>query len=317
MQPLYKWMLVITGVLLLNVTILRAQNVGIGTNQPDTSAALDISSNNKGLLIPRVSLISNPIQFPATGLMVFNPNNRFRDGMGIYINMGVPELPLWRQLVSESSGLFIRNQTTQQPGSNFSITGNGAIAGNLDAGSVSMRPENTGTSTVFGAWKLRHLGPNSAASGSFTISIIPNTPAISILRNGFVGINRVDMPTEALQVNGNIKASGNVLIDVEYVRRDATIGSHSRRSFTWNARRAKRLLAAVAVTVILIRRCMIYRYIIQAPIPVQEVTVGAFLYITPVAIAGLCCCIAYALRFNRRPARVKAREGQRPINGSF
>ncbi|NOX85601.1 MAG: hypothetical protein GXO86_06515, partial [Chlorobi bacterium] len=51
--------------------------IGIQTNSPDASAALDIVSTDKGLLIPRVTLTSNlsnpsPVTSPATGLMVFN-----------------------------------------------------------------------------------------------------------------------------------------------------------------------------------------------------------------------------------------------------
>ena len=47
-------------------------NVGIGTTQPNESAVLDISSSNKGLLIPRMTLQQrNTIQNPANGLMVY------------------------------------------------------------------------------------------------------------------------------------------------------------------------------------------------------------------------------------------------------
>ncbi len=54
----------------------RAQ-IGILTNTPDASAAVDIVSSSKGLLIPRVTLttsLSNPspVSNPAVGLMVFN-----------------------------------------------------------------------------------------------------------------------------------------------------------------------------------------------------------------------------------------------------
>ncbi|MCF2491751.1 hypothetical protein [Dyadobacter chenhuakuii] len=51
-----------------------AQNVGINTQQPDTSSALDIVGTDKGLLIPRVSLQSLTdnvtIPNPATALLV-------------------------------------------------------------------------------------------------------------------------------------------------------------------------------------------------------------------------------------------------------
>jgi len=51
--------------------------VGIQTNSPDASAALDIVASDKGLLVPRVTLTStlsnpSPVTSPATGLIVFN-----------------------------------------------------------------------------------------------------------------------------------------------------------------------------------------------------------------------------------------------------
>jgi len=53
-----------------------SQNVGIGTNNPDSSAQLEVSSINKGFLPPRVSLVAtnnnNPVDNPATGLLVYN-----------------------------------------------------------------------------------------------------------------------------------------------------------------------------------------------------------------------------------------------------
>ncbi|MBN9297440.1 MAG: hypothetical protein J0I41_10530 [Filimonas sp.] len=65
---------------LLSCNALYAQ-VGVITNNPDKSAVLDMTgSNDKGLLIPNVSLIAlnNPAPIvnnaPATGLMVYNSN---------------------------------------------------------------------------------------------------------------------------------------------------------------------------------------------------------------------------------------------------
>lgn len=57
-------------------TIVFGQ-VGIQTNSPDASSALDIVASDKGLLIPRVTLSSSlgsasPVTSPATGLLVFN-----------------------------------------------------------------------------------------------------------------------------------------------------------------------------------------------------------------------------------------------------
>ncbi len=58
---------------------LSAQSVGIGTANPVASAMLQISSNNKGLLIPRLTTAARTaIASPANGLLVYDStSNRF------------------------------------------------------------------------------------------------------------------------------------------------------------------------------------------------------------------------------------------------
>ena len=65
--------------LLLSTIICQlstAQNVGIGTATPDSSAMLDVESNNKGMLVPRIALTSansaSPVTSPADALLVYN-----------------------------------------------------------------------------------------------------------------------------------------------------------------------------------------------------------------------------------------------------
>ncbi len=65
-------------------SVLHAQ-VGIQTNTPDPSAILDITSTDKGLLIPRVTLTAvlsdpSPVSAPATGLLVFNSGSNQLQG---------------------------------------------------------------------------------------------------------------------------------------------------------------------------------------------------------------------------------------------
>lgn len=51
----------------------HAQSIGIGTNSPHSSAILDVSSNGKGLLIPRLTTVQrNAIAAPAKGLLVYD-----------------------------------------------------------------------------------------------------------------------------------------------------------------------------------------------------------------------------------------------------
>ena len=63
--------------LLISLNIVSYSQIGVLTNTPDASSALDIVSTTKGLLIPRVTLTSSlsspsPVTSPATGLLVYN-----------------------------------------------------------------------------------------------------------------------------------------------------------------------------------------------------------------------------------------------------
>ena len=50
-----------------------AQSVGIGTTTPDSSAILDLKSNSKGLLIPRMTTAQrDSLHQPAPGLQILN-----------------------------------------------------------------------------------------------------------------------------------------------------------------------------------------------------------------------------------------------------
>jgi BclB C-terminal domain-containing protein len=51
----------------------NTNNVGIG-GAPNTSAKLDVSATNKGILIPRITLANRP-STPATGLLIFQTDN--------------------------------------------------------------------------------------------------------------------------------------------------------------------------------------------------------------------------------------------------
>lgn len=86
---------------ILSFSALFSQ-VGIGTTSPDASAALEISSTNKGFLPPRIALLSTidvtTIVSPATGLLIYNssvagvfPNNVTK---GYYFFDGAKWMPL-------------------------------------------------------------------------------------------------------------------------------------------------------------------------------------------------------------------------------
>ena len=78
--------------LIFQIYIVHAQSVGIGIITPNSSAALDISSTTKGMLIPRMTTTQrNAITTPADGLLIYNTttnelNQRQSSGWKIIIN---------------------------------------------------------------------------------------------------------------------------------------------------------------------------------------------------------------------------------------
>ncbi len=84
-----KQLLLIFVALYFITTTSQAQNVGIGTASPDASAMLDITSSNKGLLIPRVTLANRPAT-PATGLLIYQTDGT----TGFYFYSGTAWVPL-------------------------------------------------------------------------------------------------------------------------------------------------------------------------------------------------------------------------------
>ncbi len=84
--------------------------IGVGTESADPSALLDLVSQDKGFLPPRVVLQSltdrTTIVRPAKGLMVYHLGNYLEEG--IYVNTGRPTSAKWRRLLKneENSAQF-------------------------------------------------------------------------------------------------------------------------------------------------------------------------------------------------------------------
>ncbi|MCB0510774.1 MAG: hypothetical protein KDC82_08410, partial [Bacteroidetes bacterium] len=96
-------------------------NIGIGTANPDSSSKLDIQSIDKGLLIPRIALVSvdstAPISAPALSLLIFNTTTNLELSPGFYFWDG----NLWQKLSTANSTL----------GLDEAYDGNGAGAGRI------------------------------------------------------------------------------------------------------------------------------------------------------------------------------------------
>ena len=113
MKKIFKLILCLSICLSVNQLFAQKDNVGIGTTKPDQSAILDLSSSNKGLLMPRMSLQQRSgIQNPAQGLVIYQTD--FLSGFYFY------DGGEWKAITTSTNSIADAN--------NWGLTGNNVIA---------------------------------------------------------------------------------------------------------------------------------------------------------------------------------------------
>ena len=128
--------LLLSYLFLLFSSVIYSQ-VGINTNSPDPSSALDIQSTNGGILIPRLTQDQrDAIAYPATGLLIFQTN----ESAGFYFYNGEQ----WTRI--EGAG-FEQNSEAAAEGITEVIAGYG-LSGGGNTGQVTLDIDFTTFSTV-------------------------------------------------------------------------------------------------------------------------------------------------------------------------
>jgi hypothetical protein len=199
-----------TPLLILFLLIQKAHaqnNVGVGAT-PHASAALDVTSTNKGMLIPRLTTAQRTaIASPATGLLVFDATTE---------SFWFKSATNWVELVDTSNNLL------KKSGSNIYTTGNTQLGIGTSSPTYDLHIKQTNANIGLTDAATNKVSATITASDEDVVmnSYRSTTGAggnIIFQRSGFVGGNPINAgnvgigvpftsaPTEKLQVNGNIK----------------------------------------------------------------------------------------------------------------
>ena len=119
---------------ILFLTQAASAQVGIGTTNPSSSSVLDLTSPNKGLLLPRVSN-TGAVSNPTAGLMIYNMSTQ----APAYYNGTI-----WNAMASaiSGSGSDSITYTISGPGNTFFVSGSYKVTAMSFGGSNTSTPSN-------------------------------------------------------------------------------------------------------------------------------------------------------------------------------
>jgi len=179
------------------LTTTTYAQVGIGTTDPDGSAALDITSTTKGLLIPRMTNAQRlAIASPAAGLQVFvtdfdGGSFMFYDGTEwgtLSFTKKRPDAPTIGTATTGSAQATVSFTAPSSDGgsaitSYTAISSPGGITGTISqsgSGSITVSGLTTGTAYTFTVTATNAIGTSlaSAVSNSVAPATIPDAPTI-------------------------------------------------------------------------------------------------------------------------------------------
>lgn len=121
-----------------NPLVMRTNNIerarintsgalGVNNNNPDASAMLDIVSTNKGVMIPRVALVSRidaaPVTAPTNSLLVYNTATAAAEPNVVYPGFYYWDTNRWRRLADSRVDRYIYPPTNINANTTYTITG--------------------------------------------------------------------------------------------------------------------------------------------------------------------------------------------------
>ena len=154
--------------------------VGIGTTNPNTSAALDITSTTKGLLIPRMlAAARTAIDTPATGLMVFQTDG----AAGFYYYNGSS----WAEVAATSKTYSVNTFYAELGGYVIEINADGTHG-------LVLAMQDQGTSNWYQANDLLSNAANHDVNGAkFKDWRIPTKRELNLMFGVYIGSNGANL----------------------------------------------------------------------------------------------------------------------------
>ena len=181
----------------------QTPSVGIGTNGPDASAALELKSTSKGLLLPRLTLAqrtaltNSTTAPPVAGLVIYQSDNT----PGLYAYDGAA----WVRLGPDNLGSHLATQALDL-GAN-ALVGNGGTAGlaitstgNVGLGTTAAEPA-TQRLDVRGNLRLGDDGRNAAGTGQAIEFVGPGVSSDPV---GLYRVNPANDQSELRVVLGDL-----------------------------------------------------------------------------------------------------------------
>jgi hypothetical protein len=201
---------------------------------PHASAMLDISSTNRGLLVPRMTMAQrNAIVTPATGLMVFQTDNT----PGYFYNAGTPAAPVWSMLGGTASP-WLKNGSNLYYNTGYVGIGTSTIGYPLtienNSNTCFMKvKDNTGANGMrIGAYNGEMVFFNDNVNKNIRFAINSGAGYFTLLTldatNKRLGIN-TSTPDASLDVNGTmvVGSAGKIFSEIREITgtTEATGGS--------------------------------------------------------------------------------------------
>ncbi|MEN5306305.1 hypothetical protein ABE425_02245 [Chryseobacterium cucumeris] len=206
-----------TGEATVTENIYHSGNVGIGITSPDVSAALEVASTNKGILIPRVALKGSTdqetISSPTDGLMVYNMGTSGFTFKGFVFWNGTE----WRSLNNNPTVLpdILSLNCTDSSTFPTTFTAGAVYNGTLTVPYIKGNGGTYFSGTSFSQNGLTFtLNPGTLNYGNGSISYsISGTP-------NFTSPNTVSFPISFLGKNCNATVGENVSLNpVQYLKK--------------------------------------------------------------------------------------------------